>query len=178
MILYVLLSLSLIQYDIRIMSTDAQPTPSVSTTAYIPHGCRRMLCVDDSAVESPSTESLHRPRAPMSPRAHSSSPHSDSSSPLTRSQSLGTLLPSQSPRALSHSQSPRARIPSPRTCTQSPRALLPTSTHQHASPLRAHVLPVLFRTPIIIIIIVYYAKKGSSSNKSTYKHKTANITQY
>jgi len=30
----------------------------------------------------------------------------------------------------------------------------------------------------IIIIIVYYAKKGSSSNKSTYKHKTANITQY
>jgi len=31
---------------------------------------------------------------------------------------------------------------------------------------------------LIIIIIVYYAKKGSSSNKSTYKHKTANITQY
>jgi len=34
------------------------------------------------------------------------------------------------------------------------------------------------RPIIIIIIIVYYAKKGSSSNKSTYKHKTANITQY
>ena len=40
----------------RIMSAGAQPTTSVSTTVYIPHGCRRMLCVDDSAVESPSTE--------------------------------------------------------------------------------------------------------------------------
>ena len=88
----------------RTMSADAQPTTSVRTTARIPHGCHRVLRVDNSTVEPASNESLQRPRAPMSPRAHFSSPHSDSSSSLTRSQSLGTPLRSQSPRAPSASQ--------------------------------------------------------------------------
>ena len=99
------------------MSADVQPTVSVGTTAHTPHDCHRMLRVDNSTVESPSTESLQRPRASMSPRAHYSSPHSDSSSPFTRSQSLDTPLHSQSPRTplptsthqrVPHCQSPRA----------------------------------------------------------------------
>ena len=55
----------------RTMSADAQPTVSVRTTAHIPHDCHHMLRVDNSTVESPSTESLQRSRASMSPRAHS-----------------------------------------------------------------------------------------------------------
>ena len=95
------------------MSADAQPTVPVSTTAHTQPDCHRMLCVDSSAVEPPSTESPQRPCA------------------------------SQSPRAPSNSQSPRARIPSPRACTlhyQHPRT---NAFH----PLRAHVLPVLLKTP-------------------------------
>jgi len=129
----------------RTMSADAQPTTSVSTTAYMPHVCRPTLRVDDFAVELQSTESLQRPRAPMSPRAHSSSPHSDSSSPLTRSQSLGTFLSSQSPRAPSYSQSPRARIPSPRACTPEPTCSQCFSSHPSLSTVRHYAASQFYR---------------------------------
>jgi len=55
------------------MSADEQPTASVSTADESLHDCRRMLGVDSSVVEI--TESLQRLCAPMSPRTHSSSPH-------------------------------------------------------------------------------------------------------